>query len=247
MMRRVMKTVAALVIASFGACAQSQTFEVASVKQIETNSMFPNRAPQRTGDRIVWVTNRVLLPRYAFHLQDWQMVGLEPDDADYKMEAKSDATAADEQIRVMFQTLLTERFKLAVHRETRELSGYNLIGGKKGPKIKPVAEGEKPAAMPEWFRGRTLAMAKSMEGTIVQSVEGRGQLALTGRRVTMGQLAEALQDPLKTVVWDKTGMSGKYYFALLFARDDAHVGDRPHGEIANRELDPLSAYPDGTD
>jgi uncharacterized protein (TIGR03435 family) len=198
-----MKTVAALVIASFGACAQSQTFEVASVKQIETNSMFPTRAPQRTGDRIVWVTNRVLL--------------------------------------------LTERFKLAVHRETRELSGYNLIGGKKGPKIKPVAEGEKPAAMPEWFRGRTLAMAKSMEGTIVQSVEGRGQLALTGRRVTMGQLAEALQDPLKTGVWDKTGMSGKYYFALLFARDDAHVGDRPHGEIANRELDPLSAYPDGTD
>jgi len=42
----------------------------------------------------------------------------------------------------MLQSLLTERFKLALHREPREMSYYALLPGKSGPKLKPGTDGD---------------------------------------------------------------------------------------------------------
>ncbi len=37
----------------------------------------------------------------------------------------------------MLRALLADRFKLAVHRETKEMSIYELVVAKGGPKLKP--------------------------------------------------------------------------------------------------------------
>src|SRR5437868_1104682 len=42
---------------------------------------------------------------------------------------------AQDQIRVMLQTLLADRFKLSIHRETKELDVYSLVVGRGGPKL----------------------------------------------------------------------------------------------------------------
>jgi uncharacterized protein (TIGR03435 family) len=43
----------------------------------------------------------------------------------------------------MLQTLLTDRFKLAVHRETRQEQVYSLVVGKSGSKLQDAGDGRK--------------------------------------------------------------------------------------------------------
>jgi uncharacterized protein (TIGR03435 family) len=42
----------------------------------------------------------------------------------------------------MLRSLLTERFKLALHRESKELDVYAIEVGKKAPNLRPLSEGE---------------------------------------------------------------------------------------------------------
>ena len=52
----------------------------------------------------------------------------------------------------MFQSLRVERFKMAAHRDTKEVNGFVLSIAKRGPKIcEPKAQDQRPA-LPEWFR-----------------------------------------------------------------------------------------------
>jgi uncharacterized protein (TIGR03435 family) len=71
------------------------------------------------------------------------------DSTKFDIEAKMDDSAADHlrtlprdqrrlETQAMFQQLLADRFKLAVHWETRELSVYALIVARKGPKLLPA-------------------------------------------------------------------------------------------------------------
>ena len=57
----------------------------------------------------------------------------------FDIEAKAETTGkavSQDQMRLMVQTLLEDRFKLKVHRETRELPVYNMVLEKNGPKMK---------------------------------------------------------------------------------------------------------------
>jgi uncharacterized protein (TIGR03435 family) len=60
----------------------------------------------------------------------------------------------------MFQKLLVGRFKLAVHRETKERPVLSLIVGKNGPKLKELRAHEKASLPPEFLKGRTLSEGK---------------------------------------------------------------------------------------
>jgi hypothetical protein len=48
-----------------------------------------------------------------------------------------------EQVNLMEQSLLSDRFKLKVHFETREMAGYELVVAKGGPKLAPAKDGGK--------------------------------------------------------------------------------------------------------
>jgi uncharacterized protein (TIGR03435 family) len=70
------------------------------------------------------------LIRFAYQLYDYQLVGprwLNDDSVCFDIEAKGPAGSSQAQVRLMLQALLVERFKLAVHRETRTLPVYELV------------------------------------------------------------------------------------------------------------------------
>jgi uncharacterized protein (TIGR03435 family) len=53
----------------------------------------------------------------------------------FDIAARAGQPAKPEQMRLMLQTLLAERFKLALHRETKQLPIYVLVVAKNGPKF----------------------------------------------------------------------------------------------------------------
>lgn len=212
--------IAALVVCqSFAQTGKAPaSFEVASVKVVpDPGQGLPNgfsTLPRRSGGRISWVTNQTLLLRYAFRLPDWRIVrtDIDNDRSFYAIDATMDASATEDQVRTMLQKLLADRFRLVFHRETRFVPGYALVVAKNGPKIKAAVPGE-TAAMPLYMAGKPPA---AFEGRILTTAEGKGTSALTGRGVSMAQLAEELSSTLNTLVLEQTGMTGNYYFGFKF-------------------------------
>ena len=197
-------------------------FEVASVKMLAPPKGSPwpdgfSLTPKRSGGRITWVANPRLLVYYAFHVQSWQTTfPPELHGSFYAIDAKTEESATEDQIRLMVQSLLKERFRLAVRRQTTELNGYALVVVKNGPKIKEYKDSDAPPPQPDYFLPRPPEL---FQGRVIVSKEGELS-ALTGRRVTMAQLAEGLQPELHTFVLDQTGLSGKYFFGTKFVHPD---------------------------
>jgi len=104
----------------------------------------------------------------------------------------------------MLPGLLAERFKLALHRETKDLPGYALVIAQDGPKLQEVKPGDKPSDRPSiGFKP--------------------GQLS--AQRIPTAELAELLSDRLDCVVLDRTGLKGNYNFTLQWTpiQSEAHM------------------------
>jgi bla regulator protein BlaR1 len=202
--------------------AAALSFDVASVKPVD--QPWLQVFPQRTGGRITWTTDLHYLVGYAYRLQDWRISGTLPgSDYIFAVDATMPSATTEDQVRLMFQSLLANRFKMAAHRVTKEVEGYALTVGKGGPKFKEARADEKPAALPEWFQKQG-DIAAQLEGKVVATIPKAGVGAITGRRASMLQLTEALQRVLRLPVLDQTGLSGNYYVALEFAKED-HPAD----------------------
>jgi uncharacterized protein (TIGR03435 family) len=90
----------------------------------------------------------------AYELQPHQVSGPNWIDAiEYDVEARAGGPASSAQLRLMLRALLTERFGLAMHQETKELSVYELVVDKNGPKIHPTTDSKRPAGGSREFRG----------------------------------------------------------------------------------------------
>ncbi len=184
-------------------------------------------SPQRSGGRISWTTFLNIVLAYAERLQTWQISGPIPQDVFvFQVETTPDAT--DEQVRQMFRALLADRFRMTAHRVTKDLDGFALTLAKSGIKIKEAKEGDPPPPMPEWF---AKMQPTAFDGKVQATKEGRGIGALTGRRVTMADLARTLGQVLRASVVDETGLTGKYYFGLKYA---------PEKDQADSDLPPLA-------
>jgi uncharacterized protein (TIGR03435 family) len=64
-----------------------------------------------------------------------------------------------------------------------------------------------------------LPPALRAESYIAATVPQAGVIEITGRRVSMSQLAETLRRSTRIPVWDRTGLSGNYYFEFRYAED----------------------------
>ncbi|HEY4363194.1 MAG TPA: TIGR03435 family protein [Bryobacteraceae bacterium] len=129
-------------------------FEVVSIKPV------PRPTPEGIRDgttRIAYEVNggRVRISGYgvlsvvprAFQVEPAQIDGKGFTAGDYyDIEAKIPEGAKPEQVPEMLQAMLTERFKLAYHREMREYQMNVLTLGKSGMKLPRLAEGTKASA-----------------------------------------------------------------------------------------------------
>ncbi len=179
-----------------GQTAQQRHFEVASIKA--GGDLFSIR-PERTGGRIRWTTQLCYLIAYAYQLDSSRVSGAKCG-LTYALEATFDPSATDEQIRLMAQALLLDRFRMRSHRVTTEANGYALTIGKGSLKVKKVEAGDKPPPMPEGDKDASPALRA--ETYIAATVPQAGVIAITGRRVSISQLAETLQRSTSIPVWD---------------------------------------------
>ena len=120
--------------------------------------------------------------------------------------AKLPEGTTKEQVPQMLQALLTDRFKLTVHRSNKEHAVYALVVGKGGPKMK---ESEKEAAAPDSGSGSSeVTFSKGVRGGVVSDGEG-GQTKITmgtdgktmhleASRMSMTRLADSLSRPLSS-------------------------------------------------
>src|ERR1035438_4387245 len=156
MIRTIASAGLALFISSmaFGqSTAAPPSFEVASVKVAEQpkpdaqGRLFIFRGcsggllPRSTDPGTLTCNNMPLrqLLVTAYGLKNYQVEGPAWLDTDgYDIVAKVPAGTTKEQFSLMLQSLLAERFKVTVHRETRNMQVYVLSIGKGGPKVKEV-------------------------------------------------------------------------------------------------------------
>jgi uncharacterized protein (TIGR03435 family) len=124
----------------------SPSFEVASIK--------PSPPPDGRGMRVgcpsdpgritctnITVSNLISMA-YGLSRHEFEGIGggNGPSADRYEVAVRVPDGATKEQIKLMWQALLAERFKLKVHREPKEMLGYDLVVAKGGPKMQEVAE-----------------------------------------------------------------------------------------------------------
>ena len=131
---------------AFGQTTESLTFEVASVKPSapgwEKGGVYfgPPRGGPGTPDpvQITWTYARFRdLLMTAYDLKTYQLNGPGWIDTErYDAVVKVPVGATKEQVKVMWQNLLAERFGLKVHHEPKEFQVEELVVGKGGSKLK---------------------------------------------------------------------------------------------------------------
>jgi uncharacterized protein (TIGR03435 family) len=163
----------------------------------------------------------------ACEVQDYQIAG--PDwmaSARFDMVAKLPAGAPRSRIPEMLRALLEERFKLAIHRETREMPIYALVVGKNGPKMKE-AEADPNAPAPDAARSavRTSLDCGPRGETVVPAgwYMNRGPGRVEAHSVNMASLVNMLGALLGRPVMDQTGLKGNYDFEMEYAPEGQPV------------------------
>ena len=113
----------------------------------------------------------------------------------------------------MLQSLLADRFKLTLHRETKELPVYDLVAAKGGLKLATPKDGNCTIPDPKNPRPRE-------QFPFCDNIRtGRGLIEAYG--VTMPRFLASLSYVLGRVVFDKTGFRGIFDGRLEFAPDEA--------------------------
>jgi uncharacterized protein (TIGR03435 family) len=187
--------------------AQRPAFEVASLKR-NTASTDMDVVPRRSGD-LVTMHNAGLYSMifYAYHLHfNYEIAGYK-DFQDpwrwYDLDARIGRQASEDEVRLMMQSLLEDRFQLQVHHETREVPVYDLSVVKGKLKLTPPSEGPTMTAAIE---GRKVGMR---EGTCGRSGWNDG-IHLMCHDVGIGQLVSELSAELTAPVTDHTGLANKF-------------------------------------
>ena len=224
-------------------------FDVASVKPNKSGGMG-TRIMFQPGGRFTAdnITLKMLI-RLAYNVQDFQISGgpawIGSDK--YDLEARADEApkgdmrsmteeqrkADMDRRRQMIQSLLADRFKLALHKEAKEAPVYALVVAKSGLKIKELPPEERKASDQKDAPEKPDPKHPGRGGMRM----GRGEL--TGEGIKLSFLAEALSDQVGRSVIDKTELKGDYSFDLKWTPDESHdlgfkgPGDAPPPADAN--------------
>ena len=160
--------------------------------------------------------------RHAWQLRTYQVVGPDWVAADrWDIVAKVPAGATSDQVRVMLQSLLTDRFKLAFHPEKKDFPVYALVAAKGGLRLKetppdPVSDPAAASAKP----ATDVTASGSAAGVFVDLGQGSwysfADNKLTGHKLTMARIADTLSGYMDKPVVDMTGAPANTFYDLSF-------------------------------
>ncbi len=145
------------------------------------------------------------------------------DSQGYDIEVKPEGNTDPKQVWLMWQTLLADRFKLRLHRETRELPLYVLTAANNGFKLPPAKEADcvsfPPGTPPRHVPGKVDC------GYVSGPFSGytAGLLHIKGSKVHMADLIRELALILDRPVLDKTEFAGEFDLNLSFTPDQALI------------------------
>lgn len=188
---------------AFAQDQSTRAFDVATVKPVEPDD--PRTSIEIHGDRLIASATMKALIGFAWDVQD-RDIAAGPSwigSIVYHVEGKSESLLQQNalpQIRQMLQSLLADRFKLAIHRQTREEPVYELLVSRGGDKLKPSTENQPPRL-------------------------GNGRGRISGAAADTGMLARMLSGRLGRPVLDKTGLTGNYDFTLTWTPAPGEAGD----------------------
>jgi uncharacterized protein (TIGR03435 family) len=178
-------------------------FEVATIRP--SDPARPEQIITLNGAEVI-TTNVTVhdLINLAYWLHPKQLTGgpawTESDKFD--MAGKPDAPGQPnvDQMKVMIQKLLADRFRLKFHFEKRDLPAYAITIAKTGAKL--IKSQDDPKGIPSWGFRRTPA-----------------GMTMIFRNSPMSQFTAVLQNSMDKPVVDQTGLSGRYDFTLNFTPD----------------------------
>jgi uncharacterized protein (TIGR03435 family) len=228
-----------------GVAVTLPSFEVASVRENKSDeknySNFPlNSGPQYGSVGGLFVARNMLLLQYLvfaykpnmFQIQEFRLKL--PDwtrTSHFDIQAHANGSPTKDDMRLMMQSLLTERFQMKVHHEMREVSVFALVlvkPGQTGPNLQPH-----PVDDPECLKTQ---LPKSVAGaypvacgaaaSIAPTIDG--DAATAGYNVSMEAVANALGGTANIVdrpVLDRTGLKGNFDFKVEFAPESAPKTD----------------------
>jgi len=239
-----------LVAAAYGLFGQSNArpaFQSVSIKRNTSNWSERFRHPMSMGVN----SSLLLLIQFAYATHDNPMLGHSLplpasqviggpawlNSQGYDIEVKPGANTDPKQWWLMWQTLLADRFKLKLHRETRELPVYNLTTARGGPKMPPAKQVDcvsfPPGTKPHQVPGKV--DCGYVSGPFGGST--KGLLHIEGRKVHIADLIRELALILDRPILDKTGFTGEFDLSLNFTPDGALMGMPPgYGGPANPTL-----------
>ena len=180
-------------------------FEVASIKPSQLSNAGGERIRREsvTADPGNLMMRNVSLKsalQWAYGMKDYQVSG--PGwlgDERYDIIAKAGPTADEQQLRKMLQVLLTDRFKMTIHRETKILSAYALVVDKNGLKMRAGDPAGKSS---------------------IQPAAGSSGLRAAVTNMSMDEIADLLSNGgpkilnLSEPVVDQTGLKGRFNFTI---------------------------------
>jgi bla regulator protein blaR1 len=165
------------------------------------------------------------------HLPKWI------DGNEFEIEAKAAGDPTKDQMRLMMQSLLAERFHLAVHYETQEMPVYAMTliePGQWGPKLIRHADG--PPCDASALLSATVD--PDPDGKIFPPIcyaqmgwkKKNGRTVVGSRNTTMALLGSFLSMPAGRPVVDRTGITDRIDYRIEWT-PEANAAGTPRGDI----------------
>jgi uncharacterized protein (TIGR03435 family) len=213
----VMPMAIGLVNAPRSSAQSTPRFALASVKPSDSADRRPLFQVQPDGRLTVHNFTLKMLIRNAYGIKLFQIsggpdwIGSDLFDIDAAM-----GSATRDQMNLMLQSLLAERFQLVTRRETKEMPAYALVVAKDGPRFKESNESD-PNIIDLAARGMPA------RGRPPVTVIRRG--LIHAQEATMTGLAFQLSEILGRMVVDNTGLTPKYDLKIVWQPDAKQIAN----------------------
>jgi bla regulator protein blaR1 len=164
----------------------------------------------------------------------------------FDITAKVEGNPTKDQMRLMVQALLADRFRLAAHHEIRQVPVFALLldqSGSLGPLLQrhpeespcpttPMVPSPPPTAPPQAFDTR---FPDTCGGIVGMTPSAPGRTRVGARNVLMELIATSIpggDTGVERPVVNKTGLTGRYDFAIEFVPQDAPPAAKSRAEAA---------------